>query len=53
MENLALDHAEGETVAALALRHQLPADYIEAVLNASAQGEDAGQQAISAEETEA
>ena len=34
MENLRADHADGETVAALALRHQLPADYIDMVLNA-------------------
>ena len=32
MENLRADHAEGESIAALALRHKLPADYIEAVL---------------------
>jgi precorrin-3B C17-methyltransferase len=34
VENLRIDHAEGESIAALALRHQLPADYIEAVLAA-------------------
>lgn len=32
MENLHIDHAEGETVAALAMRHKLPADYIDMVL---------------------
>ena len=32
MENLKVDHAEGQSIAALALRHKLPADYIEAVL---------------------
>ena len=40
-KNLALDHAEGQTVAALALRHSLPADYLEAVLAASVEGDEA------------
>ena len=34
MENLHADHAEGQSIAALALRHRLPADYIEMVLSA-------------------
>jgi precorrin-3B C17-methyltransferase len=34
-ENLRLDHADGVSVGALALRHKLPADYIEMVLNSS------------------
>ena len=33
MENLRIDHADGESFAALALRHRLPVDYIEMVLN--------------------
>ena len=33
MENLRIDHADGESITSLALRHKLPADYIEAVLN--------------------
>jgi precorrin-3B C17-methyltransferase len=53
MQNLALDHADGESVAALALRHRLPADYIEAVLAEPVQGETANQEAASAEESEA
>ena len=52
MENLRIDHAEGETVAALAQRHQLPADYIEAVLTAPLEQEPA-KEAVSAEESEA
>lgn len=38
-ENLRIDHGEGETVAALALRHKLPADYIEMVLAAPVEEE--------------
>jgi precorrin-3B C17-methyltransferase len=50
MENLALDHAEGESVSALALRHKLPADYIEAVLTAPIELEEV---VASTEESEA
>lgn len=32
MENLRIDHAEGQDITILAQRHGLPADYIEAVL---------------------
>lgn len=39
-ENLRLDHAEGESIAALALRHGLPMDYIDMVLAAPV-GDDA------------
>lgn len=39
-ENLRIDHGEGETVAALAQRHKLPADYIEMVLAAPVEEED-------------
>ena len=39
-ENLRLDHAEGQSIAELALRHQLPADYIEMVLGAPLDEED-------------
>ena len=46
-ENLRADHAEGESIAALAQRHSLPADYIEMVLNAPV--EDA---AVTADESE-
>jgi precorrin-3B C17-methyltransferase len=38
-ENLRIDHAEGESIAALAQRHSLPADYIEMVLNAPVEDE--------------
>ena len=47
MENLRADHAEGQSVAALALRHSLPADYIEMVLAAPAED-----QAVTADESE-
>ena len=54
MENLRLDHADGETVAALALRHNLPADYIESVLSAPVDAPAAPkQEAASPEESEA
>jgi precorrin-3B C17-methyltransferase len=49
MENLRADHADGISIAALALQHKLPADYIEAVLNAPVEVEEA---ATSAEESE-
>ncbi len=38
-ENLRLDHAQGASMAALAQRHNLPADYIEMVLNAPVEEE--------------
>ncbi|HEY8905810.1 MAG TPA: precorrin-3B C(17)-methyltransferase, partial [Rhodoferax sp.] len=38
-ENLRLDHADGASIAALAQRHRLPADYIEMVLNAPVEEE--------------
>ena len=41
MEDLRIDHAEGQSIAELALRHRLPADYIEAVLNTPPDAEDA------------
>lgn len=47
MENLRADHAEGEGITALALRHGLPADYIEAVLTAPIE-----EQVASTEESE-
>ena len=50
MENLRADHADGETVAALALRHQLPADYIDMVLNAPP--DEAAPEAVAVEELE-
>ncbi|OYZ75656.1 MAG: precorrin-3B C(17)-methyltransferase, partial [Polaromonas sp. 39-63-25] len=46
-ENLRIDHAEGESIAALAQRHSLPADYIEMVLNAPVEDE-----AVTADESE-
>ena len=52
MENLRLDHADGVSVAALALRHKLPADYIEMVLNAPVEDAEA-QEAVAIEEPEA
>ena len=51
-EKLRLDRAEGVSVAALALRHELPADYIEMVLNAPVE-EAATQEAVAVEEPEA
>lgn len=51
-ENLRLDHAEGQSVAALALRHKLPADYIEAVLTAPVE-ETPTAEAASTEDSEA
>lgn len=50
MENLRADHADGETVAALALRHQLPADYIDMVLNAPP--DEAAPEVVAVEESE-
>jgi precorrin-3B C17-methyltransferase len=41
MEDLRADHAEGQSIAELALRHRLPADYIEAVLNTPLDAESA------------
>lgn len=41
MANLRADHAEGASIAALALQHRLPADYIEAVLAAPVEPEAA------------
>jgi precorrin-3B C17-methyltransferase len=38
-ENLRSDHADGMSIAELALRHSLPADYIELVLNAPLESE--------------
>lgn len=38
-ENLHIDHAEGSSIAELAQRHSLPADYIEMVLNTPVQDE--------------
>lgn len=52
MENLRIDHAEGISIAALALRHKLPADYIEAVLTALIE-EVVKEAAASTEESEA
>ena len=52
MENLRIDHIEGESVAALALRHKLPADYIEAVLTAPIE-EVVKEDTASTEESEA
>lgn len=49
MENLRADHAEGVSIAALALQHKLPADYIEAVLNTPV---DEAQTVASTEESE-
>ena len=51
MENLRADHTEGQSVTALALRHKLPADYIEAVLTAPI--EEITPEAASTEESEA
>ena len=51
-ENLRLDHADGVSVATLALRHKLPADYIEMVLNAPVE-DVATQEAVAIEEPEA
>ncbi len=50
MENLRADHAEGISIAALALQHKLPADYIEAVLNTPVEVAEA---VASTEESEA
>ena len=50
MENLCADHADGETVSALALRHQLPVDYIDRVLNAPP--DEAAPEAVAVEESE-
>jgi precorrin-3B C17-methyltransferase len=47
MENLRIDHADGVSIAELALRHKLPADYIEMVLNAPVEDE-----AVTADESE-
>ena len=53
MENLRADHAEGESIAALALRHKLPADYIEAVLLTPTEEVAVKEEAASTEESEA
>ena len=53
MENLRIDHAEGESIAALALRHKLPADYIESVLAAPVLDTATQEEAVSTEESEA
>lgn len=47
MENLHIDHAEGQSIADLATQHHLPADYIEAVLKMPTADEE-----TAAEETE-
>lgn len=46
-ENLRIDHADGASIAELALRHNLPADYIEMVLNAPLEEES-----VTADESE-
>ena len=51
MENLRADHADGQSIAALAQRHGLPADYIEAVLTAPIE-EDVTLEAAPVEESE-
>ena len=53
MENLKADHAQGEGIAALALLHKLPADYIEAVLLTPAEEVAVKQETASTEESEA
>ena len=45
--NLRIDHAEGVSIAELALRHSLPVDYIDMVLNAPVEDE-----AVTADEYE-
>jgi precorrin-3B C17-methyltransferase len=40
MENLHIDHAEGQSIADLATQHHLPADYIEAVLKMPTEEEE-------------
>ncbi|MEO5659998.1 MAG: precorrin-3B C(17)-methyltransferase [Polaromonas sp.] len=51
-ENLRADHAEGQSIAALALRHQLPADYIAAVLSAAPEEKAVNEEAADAEEAQ-
>ncbi|OIQ70971.1 cobalt-precorrin-3B C(17)-methyltransferase [mine drainage metagenome] len=46
-ENLRSDHADGVSIVELALRHSLPADYIELVLNAPLESES-----VTSDETE-
>lgn len=53
MENLRTDHADGESITALALRHKLPADYIEVVLMTPVEQVAVKEETASTEESEA
>lgn len=53
MEDLRADHDQGQSIAELALRHRLPADYIQAVLNTPLDAEGAEEASASAGAAEA
>ena len=49
-QNLRIDHADGESIAALAARHNLPADYISMVLSAPEDNQGEENDAVAANE---